>query len=299
MYLRVLFFVNFSALALVSCKDAGTEQNLSATPKNLLVLTYNICFECMTNNRSGSAGALGAKCTPISSNPRITLCAENIASLLEKTAVTQGGNFDFVGFQEAARWPELRSLAPNSLGRLTPLGFRRGQDDFVTFYDARKFTLRHRIDSGFRATSRPFQILVFDEGLIFVNAHNCQPADGCQSKTFMEDALSTALISQLNAIEINSLRNFRIIVVGDFNDRGTPQLTSFVPFSGAGINTRVSISSPLQTCCSTTIPWQGRGTGDYILDSNPAVSIKIPTDYNPQLPQSDHLPVEGELTPLN
>ena len=264
----------------------------------LIVLTYNICWECMTNSSTGSAGSLGARCMPVTPGSTTTICAQNMAEMVAQIPEGLEAGFDFIGFQEASRWNLFQTMSPTVFTPMTAQHFIRGAvDRFVTFFDTSKYTIRHRIDWGFRTNGRPYQILIFDEGLIFVNLHNCHGA--CVDPNFVQTALSNSLTRRLTPNEINQIRDFRIIMVGDFNDHSAGgRLRSFQPFLNAGISTRVSVSNPPATCCSTGTPWASTRSGDYILDSETPYQIKIPANYNRQLPQSDHLPVLGILKAL-
>jgi len=49
-----------------------------------LVLSYNICFQTMTHNATGSAYTLGQNCTYLAGS-RLTICAKNMAQMIEGT----------------------------------------------------------------------------------------------------------------------------------------------------------------------------------------------------------------------
>ena len=279
-----------------------TPPDQTPTPiKNpLVVLSYNICWECMTHSSQGTAGSLGAKCNFIDAPlNQTTLCAKNMAQLIEAIpGQSRIKGYDFIAFQEAARWEQIKKHAPNSFQNLKGEAFKRNVDEFVTFYDQTKYTLKHRIDDGFRPNSRPFQILVFKENIIFVNLHNCHGA--CVSESFIDSHLSRALMANLNPTQIASLQSFRIIIAGDFNDhQAGGKIKSFQPFKTAGLNTTVSMKNHLDTCCSTSTPWTGSMGGDYIMDSESGSQISIPESYDKTKPHSDHLPVLGILTSKN
>ena len=84
----------------------------------MLVLSYNICFQAMCNDGSGSAVPLGNSCTWIKFD-KLTICAQNMANFMDGAPATVGkANFDFVGLQEANKAKYLQIEAKNSLANL-------------------------------------------------------------------------------------------------------------------------------------------------------------------------------------
>lgn len=272
------------------------------------VLSYNICWECMTNSSRGTAGPLGSRCDWMaqqtgSQSLKVTKCASNIAKTIDAASDLFGGarvGYDFVGLQEAAGWQDLQKMA-RTLKNMRATSFVLGLDHFVTFY-APTYRLIKKIQGGFERYSRPYQILVFQNGIIFVNLH----APHGWRISNMEDKLSAALKSNTTLQERNIYKKYRIIIAGDFNDdkpagegRYYPaQLSNrpFAPFSKAGIPTKVYLNAkPPITCCSTRLPHRpGYFKGDYIFDSiyiKDRVTLGVPSNYDYQTPKSDHLPV--------
>jgi len=218
---------------------------------------------------------------------------KNMSTLLAKIAEDQKRDYDFVALQEGSRWDVLQDQTGPALQHLKALYFDQGPETHVTLYNDKKYKLRHRIDGGFENNGRPFQILVFEERLIFINLHNAHHSD----RTTVERKLSLSLRKTLSAEEINAIKEFRIIMAGDFNDP-KKVLVELQPFFHAGILTKVSISNPPISCCSNRIPWDGHKPGDYILDSVTPISIQVPKGYDRTAPHSDHLPVLGILKAL-
>jgi endonuclease/exonuclease/phosphatase family metal-dependent hydrolase len=262
------------------------------------VLTYNICWECMTNSSKGSAGALGAVCHPITPGSLITTCAQNIAKLFEDI-VAAGQHLDIVGLQEATRWQELIAQAPHSLGTMKVAQQKKGRAEIVTLYNDTHLTLESAV-YDILEPGRPLQILIFREGLIFINLHQGHDKN-IENLTGLLSAKLQHAIPEKE--ERRLLNHFRIIATGDFNDHHTPlRFTRFQPFAGAGINTTIKVKTPLKTCCdvkTTNAHWNGGHYGDYVLDSVEAEANLIPQQYNYQGLYSDHLPVLAQVKALH
>jgi len=271
----------------------------------MLVLSYNICWQCMTNTSKGSAPTLGAACTCTdheedSKSCARTVCTEDVARLIEATpADYEMANYDFVALQEASNWQALRGAAPNTLGKLKaqPYKVEGGHEWSVVFWDGSRFALSHQFggDSGH---GYAFQVLIFDAAeTIFVNVHNCHSHQECSLST-LGDELSARLLESLGRDEVKELQGYRLIVAGDFNraaEVDSQGQMSIAPLSPAGIETRVSLQSPPVTCCSQAKPWKGRRSGDFIFDSRSVASLEIPRSYEVDVLRSDHLPVVALL----
>lgn len=274
--------------------------------QGVLVLTYNVSFEAMTNHSSGSAGALGRKCTPIGQS-KLTICAQHMADTIDAIPNAVGADgLDFVGIQEASRWYELQAAAKQTLSQMAVVHSKANYTEMATFYHSGKYDLAQQVTSEFNP-DRPFHILVLARknqpgGAIFVNAHNPHHDDfaGVQSK------LSVALDTlPLSAAE----KQYRIIVVGDFNETdwnwAQSGLTThqWSPFADAGIATQVSIGNFVYSCCQADGVWsdgqggirKGMRGGDYIFDSLAPADTRVPPTYDPTQLQSDHLPVMALL----
>jgi len=103
---------------------------------------------------------------------------------------------------------------------------------------------------------------------------------------------------KLTSKEISALQNYRIIAVGDFNQVALGQTNvSFTPFSFAGISTKISLTNPPKTCCDTygSKPWSGSINGDFIFDSAAPAMPEVPSNYDRNKLQSDHLPVVAKM----
>lgn len=271
------------------------------------VLSYNICWECMSGSSEGSAGKLGQNCIKITKNKiNFTTCAENIATQIDNFSEYYGGannSFDFVGLQESKDWQTLYKLSP-ALSKLKAV-----EGKVISLYDGNKYTLEKAINSQFEP-GRPIQILIFKEKVIFVNLHAPHASSYPKQslKQYLENKLSSALKLGLNDDKkIDELREHRIIVVGDFNDHHSSlfndlQKGEFAPFREARLTTPVFLpyvdKNDLLSCCSQSIPYKHppRFLSDYILDSKPkksmkSIRLKVPSNYDYDLISSDHLPI--------
>merc|ERR1719424_60269 len=152
---------------------------------------------------------------------------------------------------------------------------------------------------------RPFLILAFDKKkVIFINLHNCQPGKGAQPRKSWYGFLHEMNVKMIHHFkEKPERRDYRIIMVGDFNDlegklpaclrlpwlRSEPQLTIQTPF--------------VSSCCKSKTQQKGRDAheyepnrpGDYIFDSFGPAKNRLPASYQNFRAQSDHRPVEAFL----
>jgi hypothetical protein len=276
----------------------------------------------MSNAKTGSAKALGQQCPYNAKNPKLTICADNIAKQIDNISKEYGGlstPFDFVGLQENENWQQLKENSA-ALKDLTTAG---GNGFAVSFYDGKKYSKPQIIESKFES-GRPVQILIFKENIIFVNLHAPHTAayKGSTLKKYLEEKLSSILSQKIS--KIDALKNHRIIIVGDFNDHHSSLFDDdknkkyFVPFRNAGLLTPVYLASPapwnppilkeeMLSCCSTQVPYNKKKLmpSDYIFDSKektPAnfksIRLKVPSVYDYNLPTSDHLPIIYKTTEI-
>jgi hypothetical protein len=280
---------------------ADDVQNTSTESSPLKVLTYNVCYECMTNSSSGSAGALGKLCTfTTKDGVKVTSCAVNIAKAIDDISDYYGGEhpYDFVALQENANWKELQKIS-KTLRKMEAINHKTN-----IFYNGDKYTLDTSINSQFEP-GRPVQILVFKEGIIVVSLHAPHIKSGL--KNYIEEHLSKILQSKLSKERIQSMANYEIIVTGDFNDHsysiGAEEKKGnyLTPFKHAGLMTQVYLmpTEDIGSCCSNLVPYPMKKTmmrGDYIFDSIKkdrlsSFRLKVPSTYKADLPHSDHLPI--------
>lgn len=299
----------FSALAL-GIAGAG-----SAVAEPLTVLSYNVCWQCMSPGRYG----LGGQCRDTTVmdggvTRAVTTCSEAMGKAIDGYAQ----RYDFVGLQEASNWRDFRFLAPNTLGKMQAITRpRSGSEEMVIFYDPNRFTHRFTSMNGDMGRGRPIMVNLFtdDQGAryAYVNLHNCHAGCSFQKLTHaIDDALrhTGEHDNDSNPIKRSAadyavvaqfLSEARIIVTGDFNEVAYQQTgdneVSWPPFFDAGIDTRTKVEDAPTTCCSTRIPWRCSGLepwcrpGDYVFDSASAARPFVPAGYDDTVPQSDHKPV--------
>lgn len=276
---------------------------------DLLVLSYNISYEAMTNNPRGSAGALGMKCVPVSSGSKLTVCANHMAQMIDKIPSSVGkNNFDIVGCQESSRWYELQA-ASNALSQLKSYNSKAGRSEMVTFYNDKKYQLDKHAHSSFDY-DRPFQILVLSEisssnGIIFINAH-CPHHLPNSYDAYTFEAFSKNVSRILKSLGLTDQeKRYRLIATGDFNETewdwstGSLKEKSFAPFASNGIDKKLQINTTPFTCCQGTGVWvdgsgnplKGHRAGDYIFDSKSPANAQVPSVYDYDKLLSDHLPV--------
>lgn len=271
----------------------------------VVVLSYNICFQAMTNNSSGSAPVLGRQCTYLPGS-KLTTCGNTMANMIE--AIPKSVNvssLDFVGLQEASHWYELTAAAPNTLGKMTCFHSRQGRSDMASYYDGNNYTLSKHFTGEF-STDRPFQVLVFknkfnNSGTIFINVHNPHSYSFHQ----IQSHLSAAVKGQLTAAE----KSYRIIAVGDYNEtswdwqNNKMKCNAWTPFFNEDIYTAISVGKPVISCAEdgkwSDVNFQDKSItkrgGDYVFDSKSYATIQVPPAYDNTEYMSDHLPVLAVL----
>jgi hypothetical protein len=281
-----------------------------AITNNVLVLTYNVSFQAMTNSSQGTAGPLGKKCTcagGVKTKNCLTICACNMAAMIEGVPASLKRTYiDFAGLQEANRSDVLQKAAPNTLGKMTRIASEVGNMKMASFYNPGRYSLLKKHAGSFWKT-RPFQILVlkhsFDSsGTIFINNH-------CPHN-FSVNSLEKELSKALTAMKLSQAeKQYRIIAVGDFNEtfwdrtKGKMKQYSWTPFGGAGIPTKIEVGNFVCSCCMSDGNWdnghgrivKGSHDTDFIFDSKAPAHIQFPPNYDPDKLMSDHLPVVAEL----
>lgn len=285
----------------------------------LLVLSYNICYQAMTNSPHGSAAALGAKCVYTNEHGKLTVCAEHMAQMIDEIPKSlQFTNFDFVGLQEANRWDLLQSQASQTLNKMAVVDCSVTSNGvtmhMASFYDQTKYQLTNHYNGSLRS-QRPFQILICKDinnssGIIFINVHAPQSYDKFED---IEAELNVG-IQSLNLT--SNEKQYRIIATGDFNNtdwdwqKKDLKRKSWVPFQQVAILTPIQIDNVIFSCSQDDGDWlvdtpecknnpigkisclkSALRGGDYIFDSKNAATIKVPPLYDPRVLQSDHLPV--------
>lgn len=292
----------------VSGRDVDADQQVSAMeaseqmppPQQLRVLTYNVCWGCVTAstaNRSGFANDLRKYCT--AAGKGLTKCAHNMASAVAQYSKNIGG-YDLIAMQEASSYDFLDLLTAKM--KVANQGFYKTvkQGGLVCAYNAKRFKWPDVkiFGTGSTLSKRPeFLVLVFDkQKLIFINLHNDQQLDPKKktkpSWTSFPYDIQRAL--QKDAFMQNAARrSYRVVLAGDFND-------IHGKFPG-GIKFPW-LPKPLElgngwakSCCSTVLTHVPQRSGDYIFDSAARATNRLPASYNMNLAQSDHRPVEAVL----
>lgn len=236
----------------------------------LKVMTYNIWWKAMMAQHSEcNAGK----------------CVDNIANVINTS-----NYYDFIGLQEASYTHLLDAKCPVLAG-MNSYKTKAGIEDCVTYYN-KKYTLEFSGTDTIVKKARPMQILIFSQGIIFINAHL-----GHYSKINKIINDINWCINQIikNISNINHIfANHRIIMVGDFNYNIKAEKNPF-PIQFNGIVRYLHINpTNLNTCCNTGNLFAKRNHhADNILDSKgPPIMIKIAKEIPPA---SDHAPVFAEL----
>ena len=289
---------------------------LEEIKKPIKILTWNICWQCMTNKNTGSASELALKCKMFLDKTN-TSCLNNVSKFINNT------KYDFIGLQEASNWEKIyESNIKDSMGCIHCKLLNK--EDMVTFYNKDRFipifaNFDNLVPMGEKGI-RPYQVIFFEEKdtinkYIFINLHN---AHG-YSKEKLEKSINIdahqyfkfdpkskkfkrTLFKNLDTV-LNDISNyinnnkFKVIVLGDFNDNY---------WNGLNINIKNRVSSnkePPKTCCNTNRKSNTpeRIIGDYILINSELkyiVDCEVPKNFEKNsdiYPTSDHLPVTATV----
>ena len=291
-----------------------------SSPAPLAVLSYNICFEAMTNRSGGTAGALGAQCPgPRDENNKLTgltTCGQRTAAAIDAMPSAMGvSGFDIVGLQEASHWRWLQAAATGTLAKMQAVNSKAHWTEMVTFYDGSVFTLAHPpvlgsfdyLSGDPPAKERPFQILVLRrtgtaEGVIFANCHCPHGWDhNSHGESFYDfGTVARDLGEALAAVPLTDAEKaYRLVLLGDFNETGQRgrQVVPWKPFAKAGIETTVSMdttpfTSPpadpqngLNTCCEGGGQWTS--SSGALLSGSPGGGDFI---FDSHAPAQTHIP---------
>lgn len=270
---------------------------------DVVVLTYNVCFGCMSNDvkiakRDTASQPLARMCAEAGDDR----CLKSVAKAIDSV-----GPVDFVLLQEATRHRAI-AKASTTLSRMQSVACKVKMEECVTFVSP-AYNILQSVHGDLAATSsdggRAFQVIVCERDghtYIVVNCHNGQSDNS--GRYNMQTKLSAALDKVSRNLRISSAST-SVLVGGDFNDRGRFNFWEdggFRPFKLAKVHTgvknkRVTMShKPPRTCCDPS----GRpgasnaeDIGDYIMGDeaynvrNVVVRLKAPA--------SDHLPVLARM----
>lgn len=276
------------------------------------ILTYNICWQAMSNTAAGSTPELGEMCVK---NPDgTTLCMRNLIDFIEAHDHIK---FDIIGLQESNRYNTIIKHS-NTLKKLNYLVHRSGIEDIVTFYNP-EFKLEALYVGEFNS-GRPFQILVFDQ-MVVVNLHNnhnqsveeleAKLSDGfnklhrAYSKT--KTGLKIKLEEQVTIYDSIITDKRPLVLLGDFNMKRYKTKFVCAPFSKSNAAKTskhikplvVATKSLVKSCCSDkTISDKFNYTlsGDFVLSSRSSTINKVPEGYDYSSLISDHLPVMASIS---
>ncbi len=303
--------------------------------KPIKILTYNICWDCMSMNstsRNSSTAELARQCRRNSVGNN-TSCLNNIVKLIDSQ------DHDIIGLQEASNWHTIKNTS-NKLNNIHKMGYvqsKSGTEDMITFINIERFKLiaaKHgQIHAG-----RPYQIIFLKENstnnyFIVVNLHNGKDDikknawDVTSKKSDIEIIISKNInmavrlnersivnLESATTTDISDILNnhtFHTIVLGDFNDLNRDQhfwndlkIFKDTPFNNLKHITVTTIKEPPKSCCTKHIRrHEYEYFGDYICIDKSKLKFKEKNQRHPhyKLPSgdkligSDHLPIYAEV----
>ncbi|NCW90383.1 MAG: hypothetical protein EBV73_07585, partial [Rhodocyclales bacterium] len=238
----------------------------------LHVLTYNVCWECMTGSATGSAGALGQRCkAKATSTPCLLQAARNVDATVKQLAGPDG--VSLVGIQEASRWQSLQA-ASEVLQRMSVVHDKLLAEEIALFYSSFLELQWYKLGS---VSKRPLQVALFHHKLLpgskilVVHLHNNHGAKG--TKKVIQQSLKA--VPGLETLVDSLSEDTVVLCLGDWNDpRGSiPGFAPFALFPQSLIHEKqVTFAGSLpRSCCSTKPNDPSRShSGDYVLSSLPA-----------------------------
>jgi endonuclease/exonuclease/phosphatase family metal-dependent hydrolase len=182
------------------------------------VLTFNICWEAMTRDKTnlerngGKAKTLGKKCI-LNKKGDATVCLDNVVKMIDGS-----GDYDIVALQEALNY---RSLIKKSkvLKKMGYYKSRSGKEIIITFYNKKKYNLVKGYSGEFME-GRPYHVLELidtkEKRLFVVNLHTGH-GELCK-KLYIQGKLNKFLRETID------LGKNKLIVLGDFNNHNIKTL---------------------------------------------------------------------------
>jgi hypothetical protein len=275
---------------------------------DILVLTYNICFGCMTNkpfaNRTGSA--IAKQCSGEDGN----FCFNNLRKTLEKIKKgSNGRQFDFIGLQEASKFWFIAQF--QVLNNMNYVHTHSGKEESVIFYNPSRFKLDAVQCGTISEPGRPYIILYLtkintNNPFIVINLHNLHNSkkSGNDKQSLEQELLKNKNkgfivkdIGTINNVELQKLEdiskiitrpNPNIILMGDTNDIGQNYWTGLNLFGSIVKATK----KPPPTCCITSSSAVHTMSNDYIL-------INDRLEYNNIGPIENLIPIREIVVPVS
>jgi len=292
-----------TSLGLLKCpgEDASHEKYIfhhKYEMPSLKILTYNVCFGCMTGSKlDKSALELAQRCKKTPSQiAGVTVCLLQVCANID--AIAELGKLHIVGLQEASNWQKIQTQSL-ALRDMKPIAGKLHAEKIVLFVSS-EFEI---LWEGMGAVSnRPLQVahlrhIPTETSIVVIHLHNNHGEKG--TRQHIQKGISAIVgISE-------GLRDVRdsdpVICLGDWNDPKST-LAHLKPFERCSLlnirNVSVSTEMPLpKSCCSTKTNDQRPFPGDYVT-SNYATTNEIPQVVLHSLIKkdaSDHFPVLGTV----
>ena len=307
--------------------------------RDIKILSWNICWGCMAANVNSqydiTANNIATECFNRNKKGNHD-CLNNIVEYIDNEII----QFDIVGLQEATNYAQIygKSVYLNQKMGIIHNSCGRGPAELVTFYNKLRFKINavktgdiDKVNKG-----RPYHIIFMTDKIdnteyICVNLHNQHhhPINILQqvlsenlanaydlstdTTQYVLNLIDLQLKPETNIGNFISGKDFKLILLGDFNDHGNLDCwKGFVPFQYtpfSNLNTLIVSTKiqqpPPKTCCTNGIrPLANNDIlyGDYILISNNMdykINNTIPTNYNIRNITSDHLPIIAVVRSIN
>jgi hypothetical protein len=233
------------------------------------VLTYNVCFGCMSGSEEDkSALPLAKRCAKSAEGSSPNYCLLQVARNIDKAGSLCGG-LDLIGLQEASAWKELQATS-RELAEKTPVDVRVGKEELVLFVGSRYYI---QWAGGGEVSGRPLQVVLLQDKrgggyTVVVHFHNNHKEKGTS------DILQQSIANVKDVgWALDHAGDCTVICMGDWND-SLKARRGFKPFlrckcSPDTVAMCVSAASTLpRTCCSTDVYDKNmKFVSDYVLSN--------------------------------
>ena len=260
------------------------------------VLTYNVCWGCMTNEgQDASALELAMRCKH---DKCLLQVAANIDRANEASVEAGDGPLLAVGLQEATRYADLQAKS-RVLNSMQLFAHQKHAEEQALFLDA---SLRVTWSGVGAVSRRPLQVaLAESEGghtLLFVNLHNNHHYKGTAAciQTGIANLTPQPPHSRIWSDILSHLpEHVVVIAMGDWNEFHEPfrlpfALCKTAPRHVQTMSLRSDNQPPLSCCSTSEYPRKSfKQTADYVLSNRGAINVLAPLASLGDA--SDHLPV--------
>lgn len=284
----------------------------------LNIITYNVCWEALQCESSRANGSIDMSHCCSKGDKTQNVCVKNIAEILIKGSDKP---FDFMALQEIRedkplQWPtllkQIKLFMPDFESVYSVASAMPNISSGIMLIYSNRFTLKKNIVGDLLTephalpgrTGRPYQIVVFNQGLIYINVHLPHRNELRKTHSDLEEIIPTKIAGELKRLPEYNDPNYQIILSGDFNiDPRKP--IDFVQKFLDGSSRKFYVSEKdIGTCCDPieTGKYKYDMLYDHIFNTigQPVIyktidRLLIKKDSTNNKLISDHLPIIAEI----